>query len=324
MRQIPALRGFTWLALLAVGLAAAAAVLWPASPPPADPPGAAPGLPATVRVVVADPAQPPVAPAALPPPAAACPLQRVEVSAAGRPARVACLDATRISQTGNVRSYLAAGSGHAAWALKVDMAAGRLLAVRLREGGGAEYACDGESCQGLQWSGQGHRGARSLRLERVALVQAGLPGQPAASVSGQLEIPAEDAFSAPGCEGPAVLLRAPDGRAHRFCGQGGAGVELTDAGSFTYRFEDAEGQTLAVSVGADQQVAEVRYGPWACRAAACAGATASSVSPGGEWSGRSFVFGQTPLFGAAEAAGGRAAVPQLVLDGSLALPSGAS
>ena len=331
VQQASAFRRVSRLALLAVGLAAAAAVFWPAGPQPAEPaePSSAAVqdlAPTAAAVVVALP-QAPAGPAGRHTPrspAPACPLQRLEVAAAGQPAVVACVDATRLSQTGNVRSYLAAGSGHAAWALKVDVAAGRLLAVRLREGSGAEYACEAEACQGLQWSGQGGRGGRSLQLERVALARAGTSGQPEVNLTGRLEIPAEDAFSAPGCDGPAVMLRSPDGRAHRFCGQGGAGVELTDAGGFTYRFEDAEGQTLAVSVDADQRVAEVRYGPWACRAAACTGATASSVAPGGEWSGRSFLFGHTPLFGSADAADARAAVPQLVLDGSLALPSGES
>lgn len=331
VRQALLVRRVSRLALLAVGLAAAAAVLWPAGPERLDPPGPAsaalPGnVPTAAALAEALPRAVEVSVGLAPPPqpAPACPLQRLEVAAAGEPARIACLDATRISQTGNVRSYLAAGSGHAAWALKVDMAAGRLLAVRLREGGGAEYACEGDACQGLHWASQGHRGVRSLELEQVVLARDGRLGTPGATVSGRLEIPAEDAFSAPGCDGPAVMLRSPDGRAHRFCGQGGAGVELTDAGGFTYRFEDAEGQTLAVSVDADQRVAEVRYGPWACRAAACTGATASSVAAGGEWSGRSFLFGHTPLFSTADAAEARAAVPQLVLDGSLTLPSGES
>jgi hypothetical protein len=317
----------SWLAGPAVLLAALAAALWPAGPPEdasqpqpdsvqagrAQAPAPAGALPLDVR---AGPLE-----AALRQAPPRCPLQTLEVALGSQPARPACVDTTRISQTGNVRSYLAAGSGHAAWALRVEVAGGSLMRVTLRAGDGAVYACEGEACRGLQWAHQGTRGLRSLQLDAVKLVQVGSAPAAEAAVSGRLDIPSDDAFTAPACDGAAVSLHAPDGSAQRFCGQGGAGVELTDAGFYTYRFEDAEGRSLAISVDAEQRVSEVRYGPWSCRGTACSGATASSVAPGREWAERSFHFGRTPLFGGGAGPDGRALAPALFIEGSLMLPA---
>lgn len=330
VRMQPARPG-RWAWAVAGALALAAALGWwawpappvtgaapPASPPmvaPPRPPAAAPATPALPQPV--NPAMP--APTQLAA-AAACPLQSLRITEPGAAPRTVCMDATAVQQNGSVRSYLVRAGDSQGWQLRVDTVERALHQVLLQARDGRQLGCQADDCGGqVQLRSRPTGGAGTLELHGLRLAG---PGGPVV-LHGQLRLPADDQLPGLGCSGPALTLGSADGTLRRFCGQGGAGVEIADDGTWHYRFHDHEGRTLRVSVDTAQRVVAVEWPGAACRGSACSGVsistststpTSSPDTPPDPLAERSFFFGRTVLAGA----DGQAT---LVLDGSLRMPA---
>ncbi|HSI61138.1 MAG TPA: hypothetical protein VLA16_26510, partial [Ideonella sp.] len=147
-------------ALVALAAVGAGFVLLQGEPGPPLPmagPGSVAMSPAEADPVRAAPAQAAQLAATPREAAPACPFQQLEIALAGAAPLRACVDATRVQQNGGVRSYGAAGSGTAGWALQVDVAGGAVLKASLQAGDGRRFGCEGGACAGL---GLGRHDAR--------------------------------------------------------------------------------------------------------------------------------------------------------------------
>lgn len=244
-----------------------------------------------------------------------CPLQSMTLARDGVPPQTICMDATRVQQSGSVRSYVVQPGDAQGWTLQLDLVERRLLSASLKARDGREHACPSGQCQGsveLVRSGAAQRlSVRGLRLPT------GDSGT--VVISAELRVPSDEQVPGLACVGPRVSIAAPDGTAEKFCGLGGAGVEIADDGRRHYRFQDHEGRTLTVSVNGEQQVVAIDFAPFGCRTPHCRGASTSSAEPDNPLAERSFFFGRTALSeGSATESRGPGGV---VLDGSLVMPS---
>lgn len=232
----------------------------------------------------------------------------------GAPATV-CFAAAQVQQNGDVRSYRFGAGDAQGWTLRIDTVAQGLHRAELQARDGRRHGCEAPRCDvaGLSIERRGSAAPGRLRLEGLRLAAAAPAAVGEATLDGSLRLPPDDALPGLACIGPALTMRAPDGASGRFCGQGGAGVEIADDGGRHYRFQDYEGRTLLVHVDASQQVVGVAWGGAACRGPGCLGASTTSARPGDDLAERSFFFGRTALLDG----GGR---PMLILDGSLVLP----
>lgn len=310
-----------WAKLAAAALVAVALGL-ALTDPDGGPPTAA--RPAAAAAPAQVPAQPPLAAVGTGPIAATaadvapgpapCPLQSMQLALPGAPVRTVCMDATVVQQTGSVRSYVVRAGDAQGWTLTIDMVERSVAGVSLQARDGRTFRCERPDCVGdvaLSASGTAATGHITLRDLRLAG-----PGE--AILHASLRVPSDEQVPGLACTGPSTTISAPSGAAHRFCGQGGAGVEIADDGQRHYRFQDHEGRTLAITIDAEQRVTRIAWGGHACQGRACSGASTSSTDPANDLAERSFFFGRTALF---EQGAGTAAKPALILDGSLVVPA---
>ena len=289
------------------------------SEPALAPAAAAPAPPAAVPA-------PTVAAAATPP--VSCPIQAMQLALDGAPPRTVCMAATLLQQTGSVRTFDVRAGDAEGWALRIDMADRSVMKVQLTARDGRTYACEAPGCAGRvevvppAAAGAGRIAVQDLRLAPSSVARPPAAAVPAGAVlQASLRVPPDEQVPGLACTGPSATLASASGAAHRFCGQGGAGVEIADDGQRIYRFQDHEGRTLAITVGAEQRVVGVTWDGHACRGAACSGASTTSADPADDLAERSFHFGRTRLVEAganAAAGGGR---PPLILDGTLVMPA---
>ncbi|MDT7838411.1 hypothetical protein [Aquabacterium sp. OR-4] len=325
-----------WLAPLAVAALAVAcawALLRPGvndglAPAPAS---AAPRPPGPGAVVAAALPAPPALAVAVPAAAAAadaCPLQSMQLSFGQQAGRRVCMGSTVLQQSGSVRSYLVQAGDAEGWRLRIDLVERRVHAVSLSARDGRAYGCAAPDCPGGVVVSQAAGGAGQLTLRQwplapAATARAPVDGAaPAVQLDASLRLPSDEQVPGLACTGPSLSLRSADGAVRRFCGQGGAGVEITDQGLRQYRFHDHEGRTLMVAVNADQRVVAVAWQGLACQGNACSGASTAAAEAGNDLAERSFFFGRTALFDTqAPRQAGTAAVPALIVDGTLVMPA---
>ena len=244
------------------------------------------------------------------------------------------MDHTRVQQNGSVRSYIVNAGSADGWALQIDMADRQLLRASLSSRDGREFTCETSTCQGQATLGRATVGsAASLRLLRLRLLRTSAPDSraPVAGaeplsgsliIQASLRIPAEDQLPGLACTGPSVAISSADGSVHRFCGQGGSGIELADDGQRHYRFQDHEGRTLAIAIDKAERVVGVSMDQHACIGSACTGASSSSAEPGNDLAERSFFFGRTPLFeGGRAGSQGATRPPARLLEGTIVMPA---
>lgn len=284
-------------------------------------PAPAAGAPALEPALVAAPATAgqavPAREAPAAPAPAACPLQSLQLALGRAAARTVCMDATGVQQNGSVRTFAIRAGDAEGWTLRIDMAERAVLAVSLSARDGRAYGCEAPRCTGqVSVSAASPGGPGRIALRDLRLASATVPGE--ATVNASLRVPPDEHVPGLACTGPSVTVSAASGALLRFCGQGGAGVEIADDGQRIYRFQDHEGRTLSIALDAAQRVAAVTWDGHACRGTACSGASTSSAEPGNDLAERSFFFGRTALFEVGTGARPRA---MLVLDGTLVMPA---
>lgn len=322
-----------WVKVAAAVLAAAAAGVGvvrlgdptpdpiPQAPAPATATAPAPAVPAAPVAVAA----PVVAEATTAP---ACPIQSLQLALDGQPARTVCMDATLLQQSGSVRSYVVRAGDADGWNLQVDLVERAVHSVVLRARDGRSYQCAGSGCAGravVRGTSPGGVGTLALQNLRLAPARsaaaAATAGAGLAVIHASLRVPSDDQVPGLACTGPSATLSAANGTLHRFCGQGGAGVELADDGQRTYRFHDHEGRMLVIALDAQQRVMGVAWEGHACRGEACRGVSTSSVDPDDALAERSFHFGRTELVrGTGDPRADRPPETTIVLDGTLVMP----
>lgn len=253
--------------------------------------------------------------------ASACARQQLGLRLDGA-ARPFCIDRVDVRLSGNLRRVQAEGSGRTAPRLQVDLVAGAVVQVVLSTGDGRAWSCIGAGCAPARLAPPNEHGARDVWLDGLALVPEAAARVPAAAapamLAGALALPADEAVAGLGCEGPALRALDAGGGRSRWCGQGGAGVEVTAEGRRRYEVQDHDGRTLAITVDASERVVRVEADGARCVGAGCTGVTTTSPDPADVLAERSFLFGRTPLTRPGQAAG---SAPALVLDGLLTLPA---
>jgi len=259
-----------------------------------------------------------------PPPAAACREQRLSLHAP--PASwQECVSGTRVSQSGDVRSYLVSAEDADGWTLRVARGGGMILEATLSSPSRGVFRCasdHGRRCAGILVSERDALGARVLSLRGVrfqARTAAGAEDAKADSlfVDGTLSIPADESDPVLACAGATVQVVHADRRRFAFCPAGGAGVALSDDGTRRiYTLRDLEGESLLIGLDGAGRVDGVTYGDIGCAGSACGGVATQRERPDpqtGE-STRSFRFDGTALWRAGEGA------PAATLQGTAQAP----
>lgn len=260
---------------------------------------------------------------------ALCPLQSLRLSLGRAPAHTVCMDATVLQQSGSVRSLVVRAADAEGWALRVDVVERSVRSVVLEARDGRSFGCEAPGCPvAAAIVSQRTGGPGTLALSDLRLVRTMPTGGQAGSVpnevivNARLRVPTDEQVPGLACSGPSATLQAADGSLRRFCGQGGAGVEIGDDGHRHYRFNDHEGRTLAIAVDTEQRVVGVAWEGQSCRADGCRGVRTSTADPSNDLAERTFYFGRTALFDQT-AAGETTGTPRpaLVIDGTLVMPA---
>lgn len=275
--------------VLAAGLLAAAlGAAWLAGAP-ADPPVPAAEAPVAASAAWPAPAAPALSAAEpprlqahaaerLPPALPACPDQALLLRSAEGVER-ACVGATRVSQSGDLRSLWLEPQGLSRWRLRVDTGEGRVMAAELVAPDGRRYGCEQEACTGWQLAGAGPQGARRLHAQDAELqAPAG-----AVHLSTTLAWPDDESDPALACGEQGIDAISRDGARRRLCASAGLAVARQPDGSRLYSLRNASGETLVVGIADPGEVRHLAWRDLQCDGAGCSGAALAAGPDGALW-----------------------------------------
>lgn len=249
---------------------------------------------------------------------AICPDQRLDIAAEGRSQRH-CMSRTQVVQNGNVRTYRVEEELTGRRELKVDAAGETIVAVELVMDAGDRFGCRWSHCKGVSVGPHDAQGARSIVFERTRLGAmvvsaerkefagaerdeaagagrdeadgAAVGNGAAVHVHGTLRTLPDDQLRATTCVGQILYISQGAGTQH-FCPDGGTGFDVEDDGGRTYRFTNADGDSLGVGMDEGGALRSVEYKEFVCHGSACTGV---HVAPGGADGRRHFAFQGTTL-----------------------------
>lgn len=247
-----------------------------------------------------------------------CPEQELDLTVNGRAERV-CVGATRVNQSGDMRTLLLETHGTPAWKLAIDTGQGAVMAVRLRGPDAVEYGCEGDTCSGLLLSRRDSHGARTLQ-SRNAILRPTAAGalqqsqQGAIALNASLKVASDEQDPALACSGAKLSIAQDGGGLQSFCPAGGVSLAMLEQGRRAFTLRNLEGENLVVVVDEHSVVERVELEGLSCHGANCAGVTvaATVLAQDGAW-GRVFDFAGTSLYapGASIRLQGRLVAPAL-------------
>lgn len=244
-----------------------------------------------------------------------CPEQQLDLTVNGRAERV-CVGATRVNQSGDMRTLLLETHGTPAWKLAIDTGQGAVMAVRLRGPDAVEYGCEGDACSGLLLSRRDRHGARTLQSRNATLrpTADGAWPQGAVALNASLKVASDEQDPALACAGAKLSIAQDGGGLQSFCPAGGVSLAMLEAGRRAFTLRNLEGENLVVVVDEHSVVERVELEGLSCHGANCAGVTvaATVLAQDGAW-GRVFDFAGTSLYapGASIRLQGRLVTPAL-------------
>lgn len=234
-----------------------------------------------------------------------CLYQHLDLTIGGHTLRT-CVAATRVNQSGDIRSFVLEPQGTSGWRLVVEAVQGVVMAARLGGPGAAEYRCEGEACRGLSLGRRGADGARTLRSRGALLQPAAVGAATPVELNADLQVASDEHDPALAC-GDSKLTIARDGGGLRvFCPAGGVAMAMLDQGRRVFTLRSLEGEDLIVRVDAQGVVDGVEFDGLSCSATACAGSTVTmAAAVDAVAAGPVFGFAGTTLFGPVAGAGTR-------------------
>lgn len=253
--------------------------------PPQHPPVAAPTV---VTEPASDSGPRPAAPgtrglagAVVGPPAAArCAYQELRLRTA-EGATQACVAATRVSQSGDLRSLWLEPFGLDRWRLRVDIGEGRVMAAELASPDGRRLGCEQAACTGWQAVDHDAPGKRRLvALDAPLRAAAATAPRDVVRLSTTLSWPDDEADPALACGEAGIDAVFRHGLRRRLCASAGLAVAREADGRRLYSLRNAEGQTLVVGVSAGGEVDHLAWQRWRCDGAGCSGAAVQADAAG--------------------------------------------
>ena len=236
-----------------------------------------------------------------------CEGQPLEIDLGGQHTS-ACMGTTSIVQNGSVRTYRVDAIGGAAHWFRIDASGSKVLSAALGSAAGDEFRCKGSQCKGISIGRHDVQGVRTISLERATVGEQ-------VTVSGTLHTIPEDEIASLACPEQGVRIVTSDSSAQSFCPKGGAGFEVANDGTRTFRFTNLDGESILVELDGEERVKRVAYegdSTLACKRGEC-GRVAISP-PGGEGE-RTVTFAGTTLL---ETTNGER---NAVLNGTLVVPA---
>lgn len=222
----------------------------------------------------------PGAAAGLLPAASRCAYQELRLRSADGVVQ-ACVAATRVSQSGDLRSLWLEPFGLDRWRLRVDIGEGRVMAAELVAPDGRRLGCEQEACTGWQAVDHDAPGRRRLVALDAPLAAAAATGrQQVVRLSATLSWPDDEADPALACGEAGIDAVFRDGARRRLCASAGLAVAREADGRRLYSLRNAEGQTLVVGIGASGDVDQLAWQRWRCDGAACSGAAVQTAAAG--------------------------------------------
>lgn len=270
-------------------------------------------------------------------PAVHCPYQQLELAIAGARPERACVATTRVSQSGDLRSYELDPQGLSGWRLRIDSGDGAVLAAVLTAPGRGTFRCDGSACTGFMIGARDAHGGRTIEIDRAVLTRGDRGGEdsgeggrgestaqaqagrdataPATlALSARLQVPGDQLEPTLACDGPSIAIVERAGAVLTLCPSGGGSVVLRADGGRVYGLRGPAGDTLQVGVDSSGVVDLIELEDLACRGTACSGATTQPGDDPQAEGGRRFQFSGASL------SDGRAGGRRATLDGSAVLP----
>jgi len=231
-----------------------------------------------------------------------CPYQHLNIVTAEGQTQRACVAATQVMQSGDLRSHLLAPQGLSTWTLRVDTGGGAVRAVSLSADGHGLYRCARSACTGVAIGPLDAHGGRALTLRDVVLVRKPAPGDNGAAatpmrvnLSARLQVPGDQQDPGMACGDTRIAIVERSGAVLTLCPTGGGGMVLAGQGRRIYSLRGEAGDTLEVGVDVQGNVDLVRIGDLQCQGHHCAGAASQGGSEGDREAGRGFSFSGTTL-----------------------------
>ena len=189
--------------------------------------------------------------------------------------------------------------------LTISTEAGSVTSIVIAAGNTAtaiDAACDGAGCTGATLGPADADGRQDLSLRGVKLTAA----------DGRVVELEARLRTGPGlaCADVGVSLLYSDQRSAYFCPLGGGGTIWPDEDHAVHTARSFDGETISIDTDPGNRVIAVRYGAFACRRAACRGATYDGA--------RTLQFAGTRLDGPDRGGGAELSVQ---LDGRIVLPA---
>jgi hypothetical protein len=214
-----------------------------------------------------------------------------------------CVSAVRSSQNGIVRSHRFSGSRDLNWFLYVETNGGAISRIETGHGGTAAFQCRDAHCQGVTLGRPDFNGVQRITLRQTLLARVIPSARPDDADTLVIDATLTSGALTVACPSASVTMNFSDNSYGTFCALGGIGSELRDDGHWLHRFRDLDGETLTLTVTADNRIVAIDFddGRYRCENTACGGA---SITPEDAAGGRDIRFWGAVLRG--QAADGRA------------------
>jgi hypothetical protein len=236
---------------------------------------------------------------------AVCGLETIHITGTGAAHRSIgeCVSAVRSSQNGIVRSHRFSGGRDLNWFLYVETNGGAISRIETGHGGTAAFQCRDAHCQGVTLGRPDFNGVQRITLRQTLLARVIPSARPDDADTLVIDATLTSGALTVACPSASVTMNFSDNSYGTFCALGGIGSELRDDGHWLHRFRDLDGETLTLTVTADNRILAIDFddGRYRCENTACGGA---SITPEDAAGGRDIRFWGAVLRG--QAADGRA------------------
>lgn len=194
-----------------------------------------------------------------------------------------CVSAVHSSQNGIVRSHRFSGGRDLNWFLYVETSGGTISRIETGHGGTAAFQCRDEHCQGVTLGRPDFNGVQRITLRQTLLARVIPSARPDDADTLVIDATLTSGALTVACPSASVTMNFSDNSYGTFCALGGIGSELRDDGRWLHRFRDLDGETLTLTVTADNRIVAIDFddGRYRCENTACGGASITQEDAAG-------------------------------------------